>query len=90
VNTRKSLEKIAAQVDKDRPTWFPKAILAGALLGATHGAIRPHSAFSGGIEQGKVTLKNRIAGGLVGSTVGAGIGWLPQIVYEGTRSNKNA
>lgn len=71
------------QPPSDKPDWFPKAILAGALLGATHGALRPHSAFSGGIEQGKVGLKQRLAGGLVGSTVGAGIGWLPEIVYEG-------
>jgi hypothetical protein len=66
-----------------KPDWFPKAILAGAVLGGLHGVIRPHSAFSGGIEQGKITLKNRLAGGLVGSTVGAGLGWMPQIVYEG-------
>lgn len=80
----------AAAGPSKKPSWFPKAILGGAILGATHGAIRPHSAFSGGMEAAARGLghsvRQRAAGALVGSTVGAGLGWMPQIVYEGTRS----
>lgn len=85
---RAAIEKLAAMAAKDdKPTWFPKAILGGTLLGAAHGAARPHSAFSGGIERvsKRHSAKQRLAAALVGSTVGAGLGWLPQIVYEGTR-----
>lgn len=88
---RLALVKIAARsqpgrVD-DKPKWFPKAILAGAMLGAAHGALRPHSAFSGGVELGRQTLRSRLSGMAVGSTVGASLGWMPQIIYEGTHSS---
>jgi hypothetical protein len=85
---REQLIKIASKLARDeKPKWFPKAILAGATLGAAHGAMRPHSAFSGGIERisKSHSAKQRLAAALVGSTVGAGLGWLPQIAYEGTR-----
>lgn len=85
---RAALEKIAAKLARDeKPAWFPKAILGGAVAGAAHGAARPNSAFSGGIERisKRHSAKQRLAAALVGSTVGAGLGWLPQIAYEGTR-----
>lgn len=79
-----------AESKDSKPTWFPKAILAGAVAGGAHGYLRPHSAFSGGIELGGRSMKGRLAGAVVGSTVGAGIGWLPQIAYEGLGMGKQA
>ena len=70
------------QPSDNTPHWYARAIAGGALLGGVHGYMRPHSAFSGGMERGGKSLKGRLAGGVVGATLGASIGAMPQIMHD--------
>lgn len=77
------------QSAEDRPHWYARAIAAGTLAGGVHGYMRPHSAFSGGMERGGKTLKGRLAGGVVGATLGASVGAMPQIVRDALNEHEH-
>ncbi|MFZ4580994.1 MAG: hypothetical protein ACOYOB_21630 [Myxococcota bacterium] len=75
---KRVLQKCAAK--EREPDELKLLVGAGALAGAGHGYARPHSIFAGGVP-GHIGQHRRKAGMLLGATIGAGLGWLPEIAW---------